>query len=146
MHDILIEQHKYIILWAYIIFKQRIRNRKCFKYEEGWTVQDGCTEAVKAGWESECVGSPMFRVTEKNKATRQRNELYTRLHSLLAQEEAFWHQRCKENWMRLGDQNACFFHQKVNRRQRRNGLCGWFDEAGGWHEDKRGVHYCILFY
>lgn len=42
----------------------------------------------------------------------QRNDLYTKLHSLLAQVEAFWRQRARENWMRIGDINMKFFHQK----------------------------------
>ena len=30
----------------------------------------GCDVAVQKGWATECVGSPMYRVTEKIKATR----------------------------------------------------------------------------
>ncbi|KAB2605929.1 hypothetical protein D8674_005646 [Pyrus ussuriensis x Pyrus communis] len=50
--------------------KRRLRATRRFRYEEGWSVQEGCAEAVKAGWESTFTGSPMFKVTEKIKATR----------------------------------------------------------------------------
>ncbi|XP_068309911.1 uncharacterized protein [Pyrus communis] len=60
----------------------------------------------------------------------QRHELNTWLQSLLAQEEAFWRQRSKENWLKLGDQNTKKFHQKANRRQRMNALSRLYDEAG----------------
>lgn len=68
------------------------------------------------------------------------------MHSLLAQEESFWSQRSKENWLKLGDQNTKFFHQKSNRRQRRNGLQGLFDQAEIWHEDKIGMKALIVEY
>ncbi|XP_070665195.1 uncharacterized protein [Malus domestica] len=58
----------------------------------------------------------------------QRYELYNKLHSLLAQEEAFWRQRSRENWLRLDDQNTKY--QKVNRRRRANLLTGLFDDQG----------------
>ncbi|XP_070675647.1 uncharacterized protein [Malus domestica] len=76
----------------------------------------------------------------------QRKELYMQLHSLLAQEEAFWMQRSRENWLHLGDQNTKYFHQKVNRRQQRNGLHGLFDENGDWHDNKPGIENIIMNY
>ena len=76
----------------------------------------------------------------------QRHELYTRLHSLLAQEEAFWRQRSKDNWLQLGDQNTKYFHQRANRRRRRNELLGLFDEEGVWHDDKNGMERIIIDY
>lgn len=69
----------------------------------------------------------------------QRQELYTKLPSLLAQEEAFWKQRSKENWLKLGDSNTRFFHQKATHRQWVNCLSGLFYESGAWHEDKAGM-------
>lgn len=48
-----------------------------------------------------------------NTTIAQRHDLYTHLHSLLAQEEAFWRQQSKENWLHLGDQNTMYFHQKA---------------------------------
>lgn len=86
-------------------------------------------------------GQPLIETT-----IAQRHELYTRLHSLLTQEKTFWRQRSKENWLRLGDQNTKFFHQKANRRQRRNRLHGLFDEAGNWHKDKMGIEAVIVEY
>lgn len=59
---------------------------------------------------------PLFGKLFTKTTIAQMHELYTRLHSLLAQEEAFWHQ--EENWLCLGDQNTRYFHQKTSRRQR----------------------------
>lgn len=60
----------------------------------------------------------------------QRCKLYNKLHSLLAQKEAFWRQRLGENWLRLGDQNTKCFHQKANRKRCANSLMGLFDNQG----------------
>ena len=42
----------------------------------------------------------------------QMHELCTCLHLLLAQEEAFWRQRSKENWLCLGDKKNKIFSSK----------------------------------
>ncbi|KAB2635716.1 hypothetical protein D8674_026250 [Pyrus ussuriensis x Pyrus communis] len=46
----------------------------------------------------------------------------------------------------LGIKIHIFFHQKANRRQRRNSLLRLFDEAGVWHADKRGMEMVIVDY
>lgn len=79
-------------------------------------------------------GQPFAKTT-----IAQRQELYTKLPSLLAQDEAFWKQRSKENWLKLGDSNTRIFHQKATRRQQVNCLFGLFYESGAWHEDKAGM-------
>lgn len=76
-------------------------------------------------------GKPFTKTT-----IAQRHELYTRLHSLLTQEEAFWRQQSKENWLRLGYQNTRYFYQKASHQQQWNGLYGLVDETGQWHESK----------
>ncbi|XP_070660612.1 uncharacterized protein [Malus domestica] len=86
-------------------------------------------------------GKPFTKTT-----IAQRHDLYTRLHSLLAQEEAFWQQRSKENWLCLGDQNTKYFHQRATRKQRRNELHGLFDEDGQWQESKDGMMSVIVNY
>lgn len=41
--------------------KRRTTAKKGFRYEEGWTMHEDCTEAVKVGWESTFSGSLCFR-------------------------------------------------------------------------------------
>ena len=65
----------------------------------------------------------------------QRCELYNKLHSLLAQKEAFWRQRLGENWLRLGDQNTKFFHGSITQRKRKNFIKGIRDGNGVWQEE-----------
>ena len=60
----------------------------------------------------------------------QKNELIGKLNMLLEQEEQFWRQQSKENGLKMGDRNTKYFHQKANRRQKRNCLYGLSDDNG----------------
>ncbi|XP_070679341.1 uncharacterized protein [Malus domestica] len=88
----------------------------------------------------------LFRKPFTETTIAQQHELNTRLQAFLTHEEAFWRQRSKENWLKLWDQITKKFHQKANRRQRRNVLPGLYDEAGVWHVDKRGMETVIVDY
>ncbi|GLT34293.1 hypothetical protein SLA2020_088170 [Shorea laevis] len=51
--------------------------------------------------------------------TRQRL-LVDEINSLWSQEEAYWFQRARINWMLLGDRNSKFFHATASRRRQNN--------------------------
>ncbi|KAM1087420.1 hypothetical protein ACFX15_012563 [Malus domestica] len=127
------------------VVKKRVRFKMMFRYKEGCSSREGCAEIVKAATEDKLYslfGQPFTETT-----VAQRQELYSKLHSLLAQEEAFWRQRAKENWLKIGDSNTKYFHQKVARHQRQNGSYGLFDDSGVWHETKGGglVRWMMFF-
>ena len=50
-----------------------------------------------------------------DESIERKKELIGKLNRLLEQEEQFWRQRSKENWIKLGDQNTKYFHHKANR-------------------------------
>lgn len=54
-----------LLEWA---TSKKMRGRKLFRYEDGWNIHDGCTEAVIEGWQTGCSGSLMFQVTKKNQS------------------------------------------------------------------------------
>lgn len=60
----------------------------------------------------------------------QKKELVVKLNKLLEEDEQFWRQRSKENWIKLGDRNIRYFRQKANRWQRHNSLYGLMDDDG----------------
>lgn len=41
-----------------------------------------------------------------------KQDLWTQYNSLLDHEEAFWFQQARSKWIRLGDRNTRYFHQK----------------------------------
>lgn len=76
----------------------------------------------------------------------QKNKLIGKLNRLLEQEEQFWRQLSNENWVKLGDRNTKYFHQKANRRQKRNCLYRLMDDNGCWHEDRSGMDEVMVLY
>uniref|UniRef100_A0A803QEQ9 RNase H type-1 domain-containing protein n=1 Tax=Cannabis sativa TaxID=3483 RepID=A0A803QEQ9_CANSA len=52
------------------------------------------------------------------------------LDELLAKEEDYWHQRARISWMKSGDSNTKFFHQRANARSINNRIKKLRDEAG----------------
>ncbi|KAH7837196.1 hypothetical protein Vadar_010876 [Vaccinium darrowii] len=55
------------------------------------------------------------------------------------QEEAFWRQKSRADWMALGDRNTSFFHAKVNQRRKRNRITGIQRANGTWCEEPNGI-------
>ena len=51
---------------------------------------------------------------------------------LLLMEEKLWLQRSKTLWMKLGDKNTSYFHNKASQHFRRNRILGLKDSAGNF--------------
>lgn len=56
-------------------------------------------------------------------------------HSLLQQQETFWRQRSRIQWIREGDRNTRFFHQSTLRRRAANRIRRLVDDDGQAQED-----------
>lgn len=76
----------------------------------------------------------------------EKKTLMTYLQNLLSQEEAFWKQRAKVTWLKEGDCNSGFFHQKVANRKRKNSPLGLFDSDGRWKDDDDGMERIVSSY
>lgn len=63
------------------------------------------------------------------------HHLEGRLDSLLLEEEIYWKQRSRENWLKWGDRNTKWFHQKASMRRRKNRIHGVLDDHGCWQSD-----------
>ncbi|KAL5785608.1 hypothetical protein ACOSQ2_008000 [Xanthoceras sorbifolium] len=65
--------------------------------------------------------------------------LSSEYNDIINQEEMFWHQKSRNNWLRCGDRNTKFFHLSTMIRRRRNKIEGLRDVNGDWVDDKFGL-------
>lgn len=58
------------------------------------------------------------------------NRLKQKLSEALREEELFWRQKCREEWLRAGDRNTKYFHNCVKGRRIQNRILMLLDESG----------------
>lgn len=62
--------------------------------------------------------------------TRLELSLKQELEEVVDQEESFWHQKSRKDWILHGDRKTTFFHKKTLTRRRRNRITAIKDDAG----------------
>ncbi|KAL5754100.1 hypothetical protein ACOSP7_022320 [Xanthoceras sorbifolium] len=90
----------------------------------------------------------------QNSLSRVQNERFNFLEAsllaeynkILAQEEIFWLQKSRTNWLKEGDRNTKFFHLSTLIRRRRNKLEGLKGDDGVWITDKEGLNLIVVNY
>lgn len=78
-----------------------------------------------------------------NSEDLRREELRTKLNTVLKDEESLWRTRAKQHWLREGDDNAKFFHSIANGRRRVSEIGPIVDEGLTitGEEDKKNYFY-----
>jgi hypothetical protein len=100
-------------------------------------------------WDEKTLKKPMKRIKELKKELERirraplsdanissQKEIMLRLELLLEQEETYWLQRARANWLKNGDRNTGFFQDFASRRRKKNAIKGLVDENGVLQEDK----------
>ncbi|CAB4262986.1 unnamed protein product [Prunus armeniaca] len=64
-----------------------------------------------------------------------RSLIETELDKCLEQEEIYWHQRSRVQWLQHGDRNTSFFHKQATSRRKKNALVGILDENDRWQRE-----------
>jgi hypothetical protein len=83
-------------------------------------------------------------ITEENIAREK--ELVAELEKLLEQEEIYWAQRSRVNWLQWGDRNTSFFHKSVTSRLVKNRIRRLSDLNGNIYEGKEQLNPMISEY
>ncbi|KAL5566188.1 hypothetical protein UlMin_029352 [Ulmus minor] len=68
------------------------------------------------------------------------------LYALRYKEERYWRQRSKDLWLKCGDSNSKFFHQKASARKSKNSITGLRDSNGDWCDSEQGMVEIIESY
>ena len=63
-------------------------------------------------------------------------ELWKELEAILIQEEIYWKQMSRCNWINYGDRNTTYFPNLATVRKRRNKILMLKDDQGNWIEDQ----------
>jgi hypothetical protein len=66
----------------------------------------------------------------------QQRVVLDQIEDILEQEELYWVQRGRANWLRHGDQNTSFFHGFASQRKRKNFIKKLQRDNGVWEEDQ----------
>ncbi|CAA7042887.1 unnamed protein product [Microthlaspi erraticum] len=72
-------------------------------------------------------------------STRERNRLRSELSQAYSEEEAYWKQKSRNNWLQSGDRNTKFFHSVTKTRRIRNNLASIMDDNGALHRGDKNI-------
>ncbi|KAK3211646.1 hypothetical protein Dsin_016352 [Dipteronia sinensis] len=104
---------------------------------------DTCGRNLKV-WNTKMRRDMRANLQSKNEALRKATDvdipvlwkvvqnLEKELNEVLNEEERYWSQRAKVEWLRNGDRNTRFFHSKASVRKARNKIKGLVVEGGNW--------------
>ncbi|KAL5538116.1 hypothetical protein UlMin_045998 [Ulmus minor] len=81
-----------------------------------------------------------------NQNWKEHVRLERTLDALRYKEERYWKQRSKDLWLKYGDKNSKFFHQKASARKSKNSITGLIDQNGKWCEEEEGLAHIIKSY
>ncbi|KAL5560825.1 hypothetical protein UlMin_037036 [Ulmus minor] len=95
-----------------------------FHFEEAWVEEVGCSNIIKEQWSSgktDCLDGVAGKLR------------------LCAAES-------KDLWLKCGDSNSKFFHQKASARKSKNSITGLRDSNGDWCDSEQGMVEIIESY
>lgn len=85
-------------------------------------------------------------VHPNERLSQLKKDLWTEYNSMLDQEEAFWFQQARSQWIRLGDRNTRYFHQKALIRRRGNKIETLLNEHDEWVYSDHDIQQALIAY
>lgn len=78
--------------------------------------------------------------------THLKKDLWSQYNALLDQEEAYWFQQGRSQWLRLGDRNTRYFHQKALVRRRGNKIEALLNDREEWVYAEKDIQQALVSY
>ncbi|KAL5543271.1 hypothetical protein UlMin_010981 [Ulmus minor] len=118
-----------------------------FHFEEAWVDEAGCSNIIKEHWNSRSADS-LDKVASKLRSCASDLEKWNldSFRSLKYKEERYWKHRSKDTWLKCGDRNSKFFHQKASARHAKNSISGILDTNEIWCDTEQGMAQIIESY
>nr|XP_029148343.1 uncharacterized protein LOC114925220 [Arachis hypogaea] len=124
----------------------RVKGSRPFRFQAAWATHPSYKHVISKAWNQEFGG-----VTERLKMIDQirrrlevsdvlslrikEAELREDYNRLLLQEELFWYQKSREQWVKYGDRNTKFFHLQTLVCRNHNRVHGLYVRDGSWSTD-----------
>ncbi|KAL7111975.1 hypothetical protein ACP275_05G123500 [Erythranthe tilingii] len=110
-------------------------------------------------WSNATVKQPQRRIAELTKQLKtirsgtitedskiKMKELHGELEKLYVENDIYWRQRSRVQWIREGDRNTSFFHAKATIRKKINMVHKIKDSAGIWRDRPEEIEHVISDY
>jgi hypothetical protein len=81
-----------------------------------------------------------------NESEAKAKEMANLIKLLLEQDEIYWAQRSRANWLQHGDRNTSFFHNYASARRKKNSIKRLKDANNDWVEGTESLKPLILSY
>ena len=76
----------------------------------------------------------------------QVRRLRAKVHDLMVKEECLWQQRSRVNWLKVGDLNTAYFHNRAKQRNRRNFISKLILDSGEVVEEEQKFGEAFVHY
>uniref|UniRef100_A0A803MWZ9 Uncharacterized protein n=1 Tax=Chenopodium quinoa TaxID=63459 RepID=A0A803MWZ9_CHEQI len=115
--------------------------RKRYKFEEMWLRDESCRDILRMRGIVVELKDCRARMEELMRE-EQSDEIIAQMRALdefERREDLFWRQRSRQDWLRDGDKNTPFFHQKESQRKERNHIREIKDAAGNSFREEEQI-------
>ncbi|KAL5563396.1 hypothetical protein UlMin_033143 [Ulmus minor] len=126
-----------------IIGKSWKRGR--FHFEEAWADEEECSNIIKSHWNFSPTTN-LVGVANKLHLCATDLEGWNLESFSRYKEERYWRQRSKDLWLKCGDRNSKFFHQKASAHKFKNSITGLVDNNEKWCDEEEGMAHIIENY
>ncbi|XP_029148342.1 uncharacterized protein [Arachis hypogaea] len=124
----------------------RVKGSRPFRFQAAWATHPSYKHVISKAWNQEFGGVTKrlkmidqirrrLEVSDVLSLRIKEAELREDYNRLLLQEELFWYQKSREQWVKYGDRNTKFFHLQTLVRRNHNRVHGLYVRDGSWSTD-----------
>ncbi|KAL5809465.1 hypothetical protein ACOSQ3_030156 [Xanthoceras sorbifolium] len=90
-----------------------------------------------------CELEDLFKCNQGGSVYAKMMEVEQKIDKILEKNEVFWRQRSRALWLKEGDKNTRYFHNKATQRRKKNRILGLMDKGGFWKEKSEDVKFIV---